>query len=703
MTAPSKQSNMEVEHVVNDREYQTDLALQAAHVGLINWDIAADKIDWDQRSCEIFGLGQQAVRLSYADWSRRIFEADRHQVDNRIRAALNDAEVSHFELNYRISNGSSRPRAVRMLGSFVRDQQGHAHSFNGLHLDVTREHELNSVRAKRAEAVFEQTHQAILITDAEGIVQDCNQAFTTLTGFPVSEVVNQPAELFSQRSQATQIIKQELAQHNHWDGNYVTKTKSGRVLVERVSVSAVRDDQQQIVTIVIVFLETTRSKQYQEQLHQLANYDPLTQLPNRHLFQVLLDKALTRVERYPHRLSVLFIDLDHFKPVNDSYGHCLGDQVLTQASERLQRQLRDNDILARVGGDEFVALTETEQEETAIAALAQRLIDAFKEPFSVNTQPVYLGLSVGISTFPSTGQSADMLVQHADAAMYEAKRNGGNTFRFYHHTITQAAQSRLRLEQQLRLAIKHQQLCIHYQPLHDLSSGSLVGCEALVRWQHPTRGLLLPKDFIPLAESSGLIQHLGEHVFKLVLKETYPWLAQGALQSVSVHVSSHQLMQPQLLERLDALMAPLKFKPEWLDLEITEGTLLEHLQLMNDRLLALKQRGIRLSIDNYGSGASSLGYISHLPLSRLKIDRNFTQGLPGDSHNQAISQAIIALGRSLKIEVVAEGLEQSEQAAYLQQQGASTGQGWLFSEPLTAQQMNAYIQTNMSLHSQSCD
>ena len=430
----------------------------------------------------------------------------------------------------------------------------------------------------------------------------------------------------------------------------------------------------------------------EQKLDFITHRDPLTGLANRSLFRELLQRATEHADQTQGRFALLFVDLDNFKSVNESLGHSLGDLLIIAVSRRLRRLLPDNGTLARLGADEFNLILDDDPSRPGIDLGVQHLLEGLNKPFTIDGHPVYIGASIGVALYPSDGQDSETLQRHAEAALHQAKQQGRGLLRFFSPEMSRRARERLRLEAELRHAIEHDELLLHYQPQIDLKSGGIVGVEALVRWRHPQRGLVPPGEFIPLAEESGLVVGLGGWVLRQACRQIQIWLNAGlAPRQTAVNVSAVQLSQGHLVEDVRATLRETGIPPERLELEITESFVMADRDQSFRSLAGLRELGVRLSIDDFGTGYSSLAYLQQIAVQKLKIDLSFVRDVTTNSSNASIVRAIIALGRSLGLDVLAEGVESPEQAEYLRALGCDTIQGYLISRPLPVAEITAFL------------
>jgi diguanylate cyclase (GGDEF)-like protein/PAS domain S-box-containing protein len=541
---------------------------------------------------------------------------------------------------------------------------------------------------KQAATVFESTAEGVMITDLQQRITAVNRAFTSITGYSEAEALGQSPRLLASGNHDSAFYAamwHNLSASGHWQGEIWNKRKNGEPYPGWLTISAVRDSDDIATHFVGVFADISSLKHAQANLDHQAHHDPLTGLPNRMLFEARLSAALEDAHIDKRIGAVLFIDLDRFKHINDSLGHPVGDQLLKSIADRLKAHLRDIDTVARLGGDEFVILLPGLQSEGDAKLVAHKLLDCFSLPFQFDEQELFISASIGISRYPDDGEDVATLVKNADAAMYRAKACGRNRAEPYTRDLTFQATERMALERELRRAIEQEQLQLYYQPKRCLKTNNLIGAEALLRWHHPVFGEISPDRFIPLAEETGLIIALGDWVLRQACWQMQQWQQQHApFGPLSVNLTGVQMRQPHLLARISGLLEDNDLAPGLLQLEITESFIMNQAEEALSLLHQFKALGIQLAIDDFGTGYSSLSYLKRLPVDTLKIDQSFVHGLPNDSDDVAIVRAIIALGRSMQLTVIAEGVETTAQEGFLAAEGCEQIQGFVISRALHA-------------------
>jgi len=429
-----------------------------------------------------------------------------------------------------------------------------------------------------------------------------------------------------------------------------------------------------------------------EKLHYQAHYDALTDLPNRILFHDRLEQAIEKAKRNKSKVALLFIDLDHFKEINDSLGHKSGDEVLKIVAKRLENTIRDEDTLSRLGGDEFTIVIERLKKGEDASLLAQKIIKVLTKPIEINNNLLYVSSSIGISLYPEDGDSVQNLLKYADSAMYKAKNEGRNNFQFYSSEMTALALERVVMEASFRAALDNEDFVVYYQPQINAQSNSFIGMEALVRWKDKTRGIVSPAKFIPLAESTGLIVTLDRFVMRTAMKQISKWYAKGLNPGVlALNLAIKQLQQKDFFSMLKALMKETGCRAEWLELEITEGQIMQNPEEAIKILNQVSKLGIELAVDDFGTGYSSLSYLKKLPIDRLKIDQSFVKNLPNDEEDIAITKAVIGLAKGLNLSIIAEGVETKEQKEFLLDNGCNNIQGYFYAKPMPANELEDYL------------
>ncbi|AEF99574.1 EAL domain-containing protein [Methylomonas methanica] len=539
---------------------------------------------------------------------------------------------------------------------------------------------------RQAAAVFDSTREGILITDLKPRIVAVNRAYTDITGYSETDALGKnPSCLKSGRHDKVffQELWTKLSGTGHWQGEIWNRRKNGEFYPQWLTINTVYNESGSPCRYVGVFSDISQIKESEARLERLAHFDPLTNLPNRLLAQSRLRHAVEHAGRHGHRVAVLYLDLDRFKTVNDSLGHPSGDELLSLLAGRLSKRLRDEDTLARLGGDEFLLVLECIEAPEVAATVAQSLIDLLLPPFDLSSgQEIYLGVSIGISLYPDDAGDVTELIQHADMAMYLAKQEGRNTYRFHTPALSRAASERLSLETCLRRALTEHEFVLHYQMLIDARTEAVIGVEALVRWQPAGKALVPPGIFIPIAEETGLIVPLGEWVLSTACKQGKAWMDAGIPALImAVNLSVRQFQSVDVVELVRRVLADSGFPADRLELELTEGMLMDDAKQSIATLNALKELGVRLSIDDFGTGYSSLAYLKRFPIDKLKIDQSFVRGLSDDINDREITATIIAMSRVLKLDVLAEGVETEQQLAFLRESGCDYYQGYWFHKP----------------------
>ncbi|MFA6119749.1 MAG: PAS domain S-box protein [Sideroxydans sp.] len=567
--------------------------------------------------------------------------------------------------------------------------------------DVTHR-KADEAQLREAAAVMQNTHEGVMITDASANLIAVNAAFTEMTGYSAEEALGKNPRLLSSGRQDKAFYEklwENLLKHGFWQGELWNRRKNGEIYPQLLTISTIYDDNGRPDRYLGVFADITQLKENQAKLEFMAHHDPLTMLPNRALAESRLKQELEQAHRHSQQLSVLFIDLDRFKQVNDSFGHLVGDELLCAVAKRLNERLREGDTLGRLGGDEFILIASPMQEKQDAAIIARDFINALSEPFKLsNGVEVFIGGSIGISLFPDDGTNVADLTKNADAAMYLAKENGRNQFSFYTSELNADARNKLELENDLRRAVLHDELLIHFQPKVDLRTGRICGAEALARWQKADASWVAPSQFIPLAEKSGVILTIGNWVLEAVCAQIRAWKDAGLPEvCIAVNVSARQFRSGHLDKLVAAALDKFKIPPHSLELELTESMLMHEPDRAIAAMQKLKNVGVKLSLDDFGTGYSNFGYLRRFPIDSLKIDQSFVQGVTMRAEDAMIVDSIIGLAQRMKLRVISEGVETNEQLAYLSTRGCDEMQGYLFSKALPADDFAAMLKRGEGL------
>jgi diguanylate cyclase (GGDEF)-like protein/PAS domain S-box-containing protein len=543
--------------------------------------------------------------------------------------------------------------------------------------------------------IFESSNEAILITDIHFRAISVNKAFESMTGVKQADIFGVDVLAigirFEGSSRYREVVNQ-LHDTGHWQGELINKRTSGEFFPCWFSISRVLNTQGVIENYVAIFSDITEYKNSRERIDFLAHHDNLTGLPNRILLNDRLNIALAQANRLHEKLGLLFIDLDRFKNINDSLGHPVGDQVLKEVAERLVSAVRTGDTVARLGGDEFIAMFPGVRDESSLADLTIKLRDLLQIPIAINNMSLRITSSIGIAIYPEDGKTGDELIKNADAAMYLAKERGRNNYQFYTPSLNSRTLYRLTLENDLRNAIDAGEFELHYQPQVVAATGEIWGVEALVRWRHAGRGLISPVEFIPLAEETGLIVPLGDWVLAQAVAQIKQWKACGISLLMSVNISALQFRQTDFLWKLNKLLADAQLTSSVLELELTETMLMDDTKNSILMLNRLRENGYRISIDDFGTGFSSLNYLRHFPVNLLKIDQSFIRDLKVEKESTAIVESIITLAHALGKETIAEGVETEEQCLWLQSRNCRMLQGYFIAKPMPVDQLEKWME-----------
>lgn len=683
--------------VLRDNEEKLLETQEIARLGSWELDVATDTVTWSPEMNRIFDESKPVTELSDDDFVAKIFQEDQADFVKLYEWAKKTGEP--YVTEYRILAEDGQLKHVRERGKFFLNSEGVAERGIGTVIDIT---ELKQTTEKLTEAstVIAQTGEAVVITDTRARIIDVNPAFERITGYRRDEVIGQnPRLLQSGRHDARfyRSMWQAIVKSGHWRGEIWSRKRDGELFAEFLRINAIKNDDGKVTGYVGISSDITEQKNSEERLNFLAYHDTLTGLPNRVLLNERLEQSILRAKRRQEKLAVIFIDLDHFKTINDSLGHLAGDDLLVQLGERLPQPLRAFDLIARISGDEFAVVMEDIGHVDNVINVVEKIMVVFDIPFWVAETEVKITGSLGISIFPQDGNSAEELLRNADTAMYQSKELGRNSYNFYTSELTEKATEHLFLDNALRGALDREEFSLVYQPQVKLSTAKIIGLEVLLRWRHEELGLVSPAKFIPIAETSGQIRSIGVWVLEQSCWQAKRWLDKGLkFGRIAVNVSGVQFRAGNFVSIVKSILEKTGLPPTVLELEVTESFIMEHKSSVVGQLMQLQAMGIEISIDDFGTGYSSLSYLKRLPVNKLKIDKSFIDEMPDNANDDAIAEAVIAMARAIGLGSLAEGIETEEQYQALIAKGCQFGQGYLFSRPLPAEEIEKFFSEDTS-------
>ncbi len=672
-------------------------ALEGAGEGVWDWNPQTDEAFYSDRWQEMIGYLNHDFPKTGAAWRENLHPEDRE----RVLATIHDyffGEQKTYSVEFRIRCKDGSWRWIEARGMVVRrDSEGNPHRMLGTHADITMRKEAEA--ELRIAATAFQTQEGILITDANTRILKVNESLTRITGYSPDECIGQTPRIFSSGRQDEGFYKEmwkTINTEGHWEGEIWNRRKSGESFPERLSITSVKDANGRIVNYVANFMDITMSRAAAEEIKDLAFFDTLTHLPNRRLFLDRLHLAMTASLRSGMKGALLLLDLDNFKTINDTLGHDMGDSLLQQVAERIAFTLREEDTVARLGGDEFIVLVADLGGDSLEAAektkeIGNKLLTAMNHPYQLGSNLQQNTPSIGVTIF-SGSETPEELMKQSDIAMYHAKRAGRNTVRFFDRQMQDAVNTHAELERDLRIALEQRQFELYYQIQVD-QYGHAIGAEALIRWNHPDKGLILPGQFIPVAEESDLILGIGEWVLEASCSQLAKWGRDAATAGLvlSVNVSSGQIQHPDFIEKLKGSITRHGIPIGNLKLEITEGMLLKDGESTIEVMKELNDIGLHLALDDFGTGYSSLSYLKRLPIDQIKIDQSFVRDMTTDPADLALVRTIISMAYNLQMGLIAEGVETEDQLKLLANSGCTIFQGYLFGKPVPNMQFEALI------------
>ena len=677
---------------LNQSQARLSLALEAANMG--HWELDS-RVDQEQtlyagQADRIFGYSQDIFNGTRDEFIQLVHPEDRAKVDEVLDKTLLQNSVCDIE--FRSFQGNDGPRWLRLQGKvFKNHDENVICKIIGMVQNIT-ERKLAESRLMQAATVFDTTQDGILILDQNRSVIAANSSFKSITGYSAEDMMGKLPYVLREAiigKKRVQELNSSLQKDGVWRGEINALKRSGEEFPALLTIAAVKEPSLHLSHYVLVTTDLTQIRRIEEKLHYLAHHDPLTGLPNRLLTIERLNQSLLHAKRRGEHTALLFIDLDHFKWVNDSLGHDAGDTFLKQTAERMQSCVRADDTVGRLGGDEFLIIIDPIERVEDLALLARKLINSISQPITVNGHTFSVTSSIGISISPDDATNSADLIRCADMSMYEAKERGRQNYAFYSPEMTARAMKHLDLAQDLRRGLAAGELCLHYQPQISFQSGKITGFEALIRWQHSTKGLLGADSIIPLAENSGLILEIGDWVLRESCRQLGVWTRLGlpALR-MAVNVSGLQMRQAQFALSVEKILQKEALLPSLLEIEITESTLQNESSCMST-LRDLNKLGVNLAVDDFGTGYSCLNSLKLLPIHRVKIDKSFVNDISSNENDVAIAEAIIAMAHRLKLQVIAEGVESADQELLLKGRGCDEAQGYLYSRALSPERVEA--------------
>ncbi len=681
---------------------ETSLRHQSQRLGEVIWGANIATWDWEvqtgalvinDRSATIVGYTlEELAPISLDTWDKLMHPDDgKLSGDLLARACSGDLEFYECEVRMRHKDGHwiwvlDRGRVVE----WAADDK--ALRMAGTHLDIT-ERKQSEEKLKLAASVFTHAREGIMITDADATIIEVNNTFCLITGYSHEDVLGKNPRILQSGRQSRDFYAamwESLLEQKHWSGEFWNRRKNGEVFAQLTTISAICDANGTIQNYVALFTDITLQKEHQQQLEHIAHYDALTGLPNRVLLADRLQQAMSQSKRQKKSLAVAYLDLDGFKAINDSHDHEVGDELLIALSQRMKEALRGSDTLARIGGDEFVAVLVDLKKMTDCEPVLARLLRAASSPIAAGNATLQVSASIGVTLYPQDGADADQLMRHADHAMYVAKQAGKNRYQLFDVHQDEAIKTQRESLDAIRGALDHREFVLYYQPKVNMKTGEVIGAEGLIRWQHPERGLVPPGDFLPIIESHPLSVELGEWVIDTALTQIAEWHTAGLDIPVSVNVGARQLQQDFVTTLSAALARHPEVKPCWLELEILETSALEDITEVSAIMRACHELGVGFALDDFGTGYSSLTYLRHLPANLLKIDQSFVRNMLDDPDDRAIVMGVIGLATAFHRQVIAEGVETIAHGTRLLPMGCVLAQGYGIARPMPASDLPAW-------------
>jgi diguanylate cyclase (GGDEF)-like protein/PAS domain S-box-containing protein len=680
---------------LNTSEERFALAMKGTEDGLWDWNVLTGEVFYAPRWKSMLGYKENEIKDKFAEWERLVHPDDLDRALLSIKEFLNN-KTKKYAAEFRMQHKNGQYINILSRAFASEDDEGKITRLVGTHVDITQR-KLSEEKLKLAASVFTCAREGIIISDDTATIIDVNEAFTRITGFSRKEAIGQNSSFLQSGKQTSEFYAhmwQTLLKEGYWSGEIWNRRKNGEEYAEMDTVSAVCDEYGITTHYVALGNDITQMKEYQYQLENIAHYDLLTNLPNRVLLADRLSQAMLQCSRHEQSLAIVFLDLDGFKAVNDAYGHDMGDKLLISLSLRMKEALREGDSLARIGGDEFVAVLADLAKIEDCEPLLERFLLAASKPVIIDGVVLNVSASIGVTIYPQDRANADQLMRHADQAMYVAKQSGKNRYHLFDIAQDDAVKLQRESLRAVRSALDNQQFVLHYQPKVNMKTGEVVGIEALIRWQNPERGLLIPIEFLPAIENNSMMIELGEWVIGTALTQISQWQKMGLNLpvSTSVNIAAVQLQQPDFTQRLTILLSSHPdVKPSYLELEVLETNALDDVQHVSTIMSNCMALGVNFALDDFGTGYSSLTYLRRLPASLIKIDQSFVRDMLNNADDLAIIEGVIALAKLFKRDVIAEGVETIEHGTALLQLGCHLAQGYGIAKPMPASDIPTWI------------